>query len=224
MNRVRFGSIVLAAALSLAGIADGEHVRSSIQLDASAKDNQGQKVGHIELRVDDLVVAKADADKVAFAWDTTKLAEGPHTVDVVAKNAKGQESRRRVEVYAGNVFMTQVGTRFVDNGTQVTLRNIADDGQKGAVNVRIYPDEGTDAQKKEPVFTSKLDSRHGPMAFFFSGKDGKGNVLVTHNGRTGLFTPSGAWIEGDIFEADPHLCGWVGGPKMAHHRIAHNKS
>ena len=55
-------------------------------------------------------------------------------------------------------------------------------------------------------------------------QDGKGNVLVTHNGRTGLFTQAGVWIEGDIFEADPHLCGWVGGPKMAHHRIAHNKS
>ena len=29
---------------------------------------------------------------------------------------------------------------------------------------------------------------------------GKGNVLVTHNGRTGLFTQAGVWIEGDIFE------------------------
>ena len=26
-------------------------------------------------------------------------------------------------------------------------------------------------------------------------------------------------IEGDIFEADPQLCVWVGGPKVAHHRI-----
>ena len=26
-------------------------------------------------------------------------------------------------------------------------------------------------------------------------------------------------VEGDIYEADPQLCGWVGGPKVAHHRI-----
>jgi hypothetical protein len=22
-----------------------------------------------------------------------------------------------------------------------------------------------------------------------------------------------------VFEADPQLCGWIGGPKVAHHRI-----
>lgn len=55
-------------------------------------------------------------------------------------------------------------------------------------------------------------------------QDGNGNVRVTHEGRTGLFTQGGVWIEGELFEADPHLCGWVGGPKMAHHRIAHGKA
>jgi hypothetical protein len=26
-------------------------------------------------------------------------------------------------------------------------------------------------------------------------------------------------IAGEVFEADPQLCGWIGGPKVAHHRI-----
>ncbi len=53
-------------------------------------------------------------------------------------------------------------------------------------------------------------------------QDGKGNVRVTHQGRTGVFTSKGVWLEGDLFEADPQFCGWVGGPKVAHHRIAQN--
>lgn len=50
-------------------------------------------------------------------------------------------------------------------------------------------------------------------------QDGNGNVRVTSNGKCGLFHRDGTWIEGDIFEADPQLCGWVAGPKVAHHRI-----
>jgi hypothetical protein len=50
-------------------------------------------------------------------------------------------------------------------------------------------------------------------------QDGAGHVRVTLNNKVGLFTPTGTWIEGEIYEADPQLCGWVGGPKVAHHRI-----
>lgn len=50
-------------------------------------------------------------------------------------------------------------------------------------------------------------------------QDGNGNVRVALKGKVGLFTADGRYIEGDIHEADPQLCGWVGGPKVAHHRI-----
>jgi hypothetical protein len=50
-------------------------------------------------------------------------------------------------------------------------------------------------------------------------QDGNGNVRVTLDGNVGVFRPDGTWIEGEIFEADPQLCGWVAGPKVAHHRI-----
>ena len=52
-------------------------------------------------------------------------------------------------------------------------------------------------------------------------QDGNGNVRVTDvDGRTGLFTQEGRWLEGELRESDPHMCGWVGGPMVAHHRIA----
>ena len=29
-----------------------------------------------------------------------------------------------------------------------------------------------------------------------------------------MFTPQGTWIEGELREADAHLCGWLGGRKL----------
>ena len=37
-----------------------------------------------------------------------------------------------------------------------------------------------------------------------------GSVRVEHDGRWGLFKRDGQWIEGEIRDADPHFCGWVG--------------
>ena len=55
-------------------------------------------------------------------------------------------------------------------------------------------------------------------------QDGNGNVRVTDtSGRWGLFRPDGTWVDGELFEADPQLCGWIGGPKVVHHRIAQSK-
>jgi hypothetical protein len=51
-------------------------------------------------------------------------------------------------------------------------------------------------------------------------QDGDGDVLVTNGDRSGLFTDKGRWISGDIRECDPQLCGWVGGPQYANHRLS----
>ena len=51
-------------------------------------------------------------------------------------------------------------------------------------------------------------------------QDGKGNVLVTRpDGVWGCFTREGRWLEGELRECDPQLCGWIGGPMVTHHRI-----
>lgn len=64
-----------------------------------------------------------------------------------------------------------------------------------------------------------LGLRH-PFTRALYEQDGNGNVRVANkDGRVGLFATDGTWIEGEIFEADPQLCGWIGGPKVAHHRI-----
>ncbi len=50
-------------------------------------------------------------------------------------------------------------------------------------------------------------------------QDGNGNVRVTLGDTVGLFRGDGSWIEGEIFEADPQMCGWIAGPKVVHHRL-----
>ena len=36
-----------------------------------------------------------------------------------------------------------------------------------------------------------------------------GNIRITKDGKTGLFTGEGVHLEGDIREADPQLCNWI---------------
>ncbi len=50
-------------------------------------------------------------------------------------------------------------------------------------------------------------------------RDGEGGIVVTDGDRTGRFTAQGVWIEGEIKECDPHLCGWVAGPQMMSFRM-----
>ena len=50
--------------------------------------------------------------------------------------------------------------------------------------------------------------------------DGEGIVLITDGDRQGRFRSDGSWISGALRECDPQLCGWVAGPRVAHHRIA----
>jgi len=48
---------------------------------------------------------------------------------------------------------------------------------------------------------------------------GHGRVRVTNGSSTGLFEADGRWVEGDLQECDPQLCGWVAGPRAGSHRV-----
>ncbi len=50
-------------------------------------------------------------------------------------------------------------------------------------------------------------------------QDGEGHIRVSFEGKWGLFNDNGSYIEGEIRECDPQLCGWVGGPQVANHRV-----
>ncbi len=44
-------------------------------------------------------------------------------------------------------------------------------------------------------------------------------VRVSLDGRWGLFRSNGSWVAGEIYAADLHMCGWISGPKLVHHRL-----
>jgi hypothetical protein len=43
----------------------------------------------------------------------------------------------------------------------------------------------------------------------------EGNIRVEDGSKEGVFHPDGRWIEGELREADPQLCGWVAGDRHA---------
>lgn len=51
-------------------------------------------------------------------------------------------------------------------------------------------------------------------------QDGNGNIRVTDGERSGIFGVDGRWMSGELLECDPHMCGWVGGPIVANHRLS----
>jgi len=38
--------------------------------------------------------------------------------------------------------------------------------------------------------------------------------LVMKDGRRGVFDKHGRWLSGDVKQADPHLCLWIGGIEL----------
>ncbi len=59
-----------------------------------------------------------------------------------------------------------------------------------------------------------------PMTGALYEQDGQGNVRVAlKDGRVAIVTPEGRRVSGDKIDVDIHLAGWVGGPKVKHHRL-----
>jgi hypothetical protein len=162
--------------IAVKGVADGEHVTPTMALSIEAKDNSGAEVKTVEVLVDDLSAKKASGGALSFAWDTSSLKTGKHTLDVVATNGKGQVSRRRFELYAGDLFLVELGSRFTNEGTQLTLRNVAPEGTKHDVSLEV---KSAQTGAGEVVFTQKQAGGHGAMAFVFGGKGKDGKPLPT---------------------------------------------
>ena len=166
--------------VAVTGVVDGQHVVPLMQIGVEASDNQAGGVRKVELFVDDrqLPGAGACGARLAYVWRTDGLADGKHALDIVATNEKGQVSRRRYDVYAGNVFMSDVGSRFdeVAMETEITLRNLAPAAAAaGHVELSIYAAEDKDGKRGARVYGSDQKGAPGAMAFRWNGmgSDGK---------------------------------------------------
>jgi squalene-hopene/tetraprenyl-beta-curcumene cyclase len=92
----------------------------------------------------------------------------------MATNASGQTSKRRVQVYAGAYYLTELGTRFEDGGTTIALRDLAAPDVKRTIELRVFATKN--GAREAQVFEAKRDGAQGPLRFFWNGKDAQGKV------------------------------------------------
>ena len=144
---------------------DGAHVldKQPIGLEAHSND-PAAGVTKVELMIDDVLVKSACDAKLAYTWDTASAEAGKHVIDLLATNAKGQTSRRRIEVYAGAVYMTQIGARSSEQGTEISLRDIASADAKSTVELQIMSADGT-----RVIATIAKPSAPGAMSLAWDG-------------------------------------------------------
>ena len=149
---------------------DGQHVTEHQRIGLEAHSNDpAAGVTKVELLVDDVIVKSACDAKLAYVWDTASAEPGKHVIDLLATNAKGQTSRRRLEVYAGAIYMTQLGTRSSEQGTEVSLRDIAASGDKSTVEMQIVSADGTHV-----IATIAKPSQPGAMSLAWDGATASG--------------------------------------------------
>lgn len=169
------------ASVAVSGLTDGMHVSGALVLDTSAIDNQSGGISELSISIDDTKVATECGPKLRYTWDTTKLTDGKHVVDVVAINGKNKQSRRRFEVFAGNVFLTEVGAVFDERAqqTKVSLRNIADPKVQGQVEVEIWSLEEKSEKPKTKVRVLDAKGEPGAMQLGWDGLDAAKKQMPT---------------------------------------------
>ena len=155
------------------GLVDGQHVAPDMKIAIEARDNQAGGVAKLEMFLDDRPLDGACADKLVHDWKTSALSEGKHTIDVVATNSKRQTSKRRFEVYAGNVFLTDLGTRFDDSkqATEIGVRDLS--SAPGKVALAVYATDGNGTRGKK-VFATEQAGAPGAMTFAWAGTGSDG--------------------------------------------------
>lgn len=154
--------------LSMEGARDGQHVEGALALRGHAVDNGTAPVRQVDVLVDDVPVARGCGAAVEHRLDTAGLDPGLHTIDVVATNARGQSSRRRVEVYTGDHFLVRAAARWREGNTELSLRNVAPASVGGSVTVRVRPAPEGQAPGA-PVWTRTVAAAQGPMQLAWDG-------------------------------------------------------
>lgn len=179
-----FGLVSLdVLSVDVAGVRDGEHASGTVRIAARAVDNSGAAVAHVDVLIDDVPLARGCGASIEHAVDLAGLDAGAHTLDVVAANANGQSSRRRVEFYTGDHYLTQVASRFEGGATTFSWRDIAPAETRGDVRLRVYAtrDDHGEAVRDREVFQESRASTQGPMRVAWTGANAEGARLP--NGR-----------------------------------------
>jgi thermitase len=167
-----------------------------MSVDLSATDNVG--VTHVDLIVDQRRQARATVPPFAFAWDTTAVSPGRHTLEVIACDAAGNcaaSSRVRVDVTSGVGLLVKrsvirFGRKPATDAFSVNAMFALPDGealdpQTDAVDVELTDADGAVFATAVPA-ASMTPSRTGAMraqATSTSPVNGDVTVKIVRNRR-----------------------------------------
>ena len=176
--------------VAVTGVSDGQHADGILTIAAAAKDNQGGGVQKLEIKIDDVLVHGACGATTSYAWNTDGLDVGKHLIDVTATNAGGLTSRRRIEVFTGAYYLTQIGVSSTRVGTDISLRDLAPVTLGGKVTMDIMQGGTIVATVTEP-------SIPGAMTLSWSGKTATGTVAAVgrYTARLTLVDGKGAIVQ-----------------------------
>lgn len=160
------------------GVKDGQRLTGQMPLEISAHDNKGGGVARVELHLDDLPLHGACGATTKYTLDARTLETGRHTLDIIARNSKGEVSRRRLEVFAGDVFMAQIGTAWTNGETEVSLRDL-EDRATHEVSLEVLKDG-------KVVHTATQKGAQGPLRFGFKGDPGKYEARLVYRDGEGV--------------------------------------
>ncbi len=128
--------------IDLSGLRDGQHLGAPTQLQARASDNEGSAIARTEIFVDDVRVVSSCGERATLRLDPAALEPGRHIVRAVATNARGRSGTTLVELYAGDHFLTEPGSRWDGGATVIGVRDVAPESLRHRVELQVLPEEG----------------------------------------------------------------------------------
>ncbi|MCB9750811.1 MAG: carboxypeptidase regulatory-like domain-containing protein [Myxococcales bacterium] len=163
------------ASITISGLIDGQRVKGRQRASISASDSKGREVVQLEALIDDRPLDAACGATLALDWSADELTSGKHILELVATTADGRKTRRALELYAGDVYLTQLGARFDPNAgaTSITLRNVAHESDRGEIRLEVWSVDDQQ-QPKTRLHQQTLARAPGPLEARWGGETDDG--------------------------------------------------
>ncbi|MBP6687121.1 MAG: hypothetical protein KA160_04615 [Lacibacter sp.] len=120
---VRPTTDITAPLLSITSPSAGATVSGTVNVTVNATDNVGVTI--VSLSVDNINVSSSTSSPFTISWNSATVANGTHTVKVIAKDAAGNTSSSSVQVTVNTISNTDITSPAVtitspSNGTSVS--------------------------------------------------------------------------------------------------------
>ena len=157
------------------GLVAGTRVDRATTLAASARVNSETTVKFLDLVVDDRPVLRRKGAQLTHRIDPAQMSTGRHVVELVATLSDGQTRHRRFEIFTGDVFLTDLATRYADGGTIISARTIGhDDEGQVVMKIRRCATDKKLIRPAEVVHTIRRPARLGALAYHWVGQPNQG--------------------------------------------------